>query len=99
MNMAVILVPDELTIQTSANPITGASQLPLHPAQLTSATTAARGSLGVCEVQVPDGSAAWPAAIKFATPVVTGPTLAPGSDPTVLPTVTVQLQPPLPRFC
>ena len=62
MNTAVMSAPLVPEIHISANPVTGTEQLPLHPLQLTTGTTATRASLKVCEDQVPLGSEALPAA-------------------------------------
>jgi hypothetical protein len=64
MNTALMSVPDEPPIHTSANPITGTVQLPLQPFQSTMGTVAARGSSLVWLSHVPAGSTDRPAAMR-----------------------------------
>ena len=98
MNTALISEPLEPEIHTSANPVTGTVHLPLQPFQLSTGTTTARASLKVCEDHVPLGSEATPAATRWLTPWLIGPTLAPGSVVKLSPTLIVQ-EHPLAKFC
>src|SRR5215469_215837 len=54
-----------LLSQISAKPYTSIGFVPVIPVQSTRGTATARGSLGVCEAAVPEGSELRPAAIRL----------------------------------
>src|SRR5271169_1293265 len=70
-----------LLSQTSANPYTFIDFLPVMPVQSTRGTATARGSLGVCESAVPEGSELSPALMRLCARLLTALAAAhPGSD-------------------